>query len=191
MTLRYDIPLLPYIKIREEEEEKRAAKAIKPQTRKIRKIHLRYPSVNNMYPIRNSGRGKRLSDEGRIFKEYVYDTMKALDEARYVRPLRFESFECSYIYFMTHEMLFKNDGDLRKTDVSNYLKATEDAVFEFLLEDDSNVVSIHGYKRLTMDEPKLVVLISPDEATNGIHHSDTWYSYEELTDGAVLSSAVR
>lgn len=155
----YSIPLLPFLVIREEEEEKRAARARTPRTRKIKKIPKRFVSVNTMYPIHPHTRRKRLSDEGRLYKDYIY---KCMEEQERTQAPSFEYYDCTYTFFMTDDMILTKDGDLaKKHDVSNLIKAAEDAVFDYLLDDDSRVLSVHGHKQLTASDPRLVVTLKP------------------------------
>lgn len=150
------------MELRREQEKLRAARARKHT--KVKKIPRRFVSVNKMYPIdRRRGR-KYLSPEGSLFKEYLYETMLAQDANRAIGSATY--YDCHYVFFMDHEMLFKK-GDVldedKEKDVSNLLKATEDGVFEYLLENDCLATDVHGHKRLTLDEPKVVVLLSPSD----------------------------
>jgi len=171
MIKRYEIPLLPFIEKREEHEKIRASRARNPKKQKVKKIPIRFVSVNNMYPVSPFGRGKYLSDEGRLWKEYIKEMLEEQDNGV---PFVFgeDFYEISYIFYMTHEMLYTKDDNLRKIDVSNMLKAAEDALFDYLLDDDSSVVSIHGHKRLTLEDPKAVFLVSPADITDGILHKE-------------------
>lgn len=165
-VLRFDIDLLPFIELRRVKEKERAARARKRT--KVRNIKVRYPSVNTMYPInRHLGR-KYLSPEGLLYKEYIDES---LTDQGGVPPL-WDSYDVSYIFYMTHDMLYTKRGELAEHDVSNFLKATEDALFEWLLESDKTTTSVHGYKRLTVNDPKLVILMSPSSETDDIYHRE-------------------
>jgi len=180
----YSIPLLPYLKLREEAEVIRASRA-RTKT-KVKKIPARFVSVNDMYPINRFGHGVRLSDEGRIYKAYIYDELaKQVGDAP-----SFEYYDCTYVFYMTHEMMFTGDDEMRRIDVSNMLKAAEDAVFEFLLEDDSKVLSIHGFKRLTLEDPRLVVTVSMAQLGDPITVSGGFANSYELEHGKVLYRGV-
>jgi len=170
MHRRYDIPLLPLVDILQEEEVKRAARARKERRKKVKKIPCRYLSVNRMYAVIPKTSQRRLSKEGKLFKEYIGEQMKLIDEARDWGVTTFEFFDCTYVFFMTPSMFFYKNGDAKTEDVSNFLKGTEDAVFDHLLEDDKYVVSIHGHKRLCDGPPKLVVLVSEASYTDSIWH---------------------
>lgn len=179
-ALRFSIDLLPFIKIRQEHEVKRASRARKKT--KVREIPLRFPSVNTMYPIARH-RGKYLSDEGRLYKEYIGEE---LDKIQFKIP-HWHMYYVTYVFFMTHEMMYKKDGDLSEHDVSNFLKGTEDALFGWLLESDATVLDVHGSKRLTVNDPKLVILMS--EAREGdpiFHQGRTYDPYELETDERVV-----
>jgi len=172
----YNIQFEEYFKRREEQEKLRASRA---RTRtKINKIPVRFPSVNNMYPINRTGSGKRISAEGRVFKNYIYDELDRQDNGS---PFFATYYECSYIYYHTNEMLFYKNGEPKKVDVSNYLKATEDAVFDYLMENDSLVTAIHGYKRLIQASlPRLVVIVSEARLDDCICHGVDIFDTEEL-----------
>lgn len=183
--IRYDIYLDPFLSKREEYEEVRASRARSEKTRKIRKVQRRFVSVNNMYPISRGG-GKRLSAEGRIYKEYISEVMRAVDEVRETSLKLCDYYTCCYVFFMTQDMLFYKNGELRRVDVSNMLKAAEDAVFEHMLEDDSLVVSISGHKRLTVEEPKLTVLIEKGDVAGPIDFCGCRFDTSSLEYGKVL-----
>ena len=161
---RADITLLPFIEKRKIAEVKRAANARKHK--KIRGIPVRYPSVNTMYPFSKRTGRKYLSGEGEMYKEYIDEELtKQFDGIP-----DWDKFEVSYVFYMTDEMMFKKNGDLSEHDVSNFLKATEDALFDWLLESDGTVMSVHGHKRLTVNDPRIVILISPAIEVGTIHH---------------------
>lgn len=159
----YPVPLLPYLQRREEHEIARASRA-RSRT-KVKSIPKRFATVNHMYPVNRRTGGKYLSDEGRIYKEYIQDVLTDTG----IIPPPFENYECGYVFFMSHDMLYTKHQELQEIDVSNMLKAAEDALFEFLMENDCLVASIHGYKRLTLAEPKLVVLLTEGDCTGPVY----------------------
>ena len=171
MILCYEIPLLPFFKILEANEVTRAAGARKHK--KVKKITHRFPSVNRIYQSNRFSGRRFLSTEGKLYKDYIYDVLDQSD-AKIVPDLYFE---VSYIFFMTQEMMFKKDGDLRDVDVSNMLKAAEDALFEYLQESDSSVLSTHAYKLLA-SKPKLVILLSGAEIREAIFHQTGVYEID-------------
>lgn len=160
MTFDYTISLEPYFSRRGDEEKKRAARARSDKRKKVKKIPRRICSVNNMYPINPRTKSKYLSAEGRIFKEYIVECLEEQDlvNGNHVPP--YDLYLCTYIYYMTREMLLLKNGDMKKTDVTNYLKATEDAIFSHFMGDDSLVVDVSGHKRLVEHNPRIVILVS-------------------------------
>lgn len=176
-VLRFSFDLLPYIEERKAYEVLRASRA---RTRtKVKNIPIRFPSVNKMYPPNGRRPGRHLSDEGRIYKAYI---AKCLDKSQFKIP-SWDRYYVTYVFFMTHEMMFTKNGDVSEHDVSNFLKATEDALFEWLLESDATVLDVHGSKRLTVNDPKVVILMS--EARDGdcvFHRGQAFDTFELETD---------
>lgn len=180
----YKIPFRDYFTRREQHEQRRASRARTPKGRVVRSIPKRFITVNHMYASARKSGTRFLSAEGKIYKEYISDRMAELDRER--PPLVLDTYEVAYVFFMTYEMMYTKHGDLRKVDVGNMLKATEDAVFEYLLAEDSTVLGIHGYKTLTIDEePKLLVLLKEADPDT-ISFGGRSYSFEELEYGSVL-----
>ncbi len=184
---RADIALLPFIERRKDQEEKRAANA--RNHKKVRNIPIRYPSVNTMYPFSKRTGRKYLSPEGLLYKDYIYEEL----DKQFDNIPGWDQFDVSYVFYMTHEMMYKKDGDLSEHDVSNFLKATEDALFDWLLESDATVMSVHGHKRLTVNDPKIVILISPSSEADVIHHRGIRFDPYDLEVGSegVIQEAVR
>ncbi len=108
--------------------------------------------------------------------------MTQIDEVRDRKVLLYDAYECSYIYLMTQEMLYTKAGEFKEEDVSNFLKASEDAVFEYMLENDKNVVTIHGHKRLTLLDPLLVVLVSEGFIDDTVWHAEIPFSIKEFIE---------
>ncbi len=166
---------MPFFEERKKHEAIRASRARKHK--KVKKIPYRFPSVNQMYPVNPRSRGKYLSDEGRIYKDHIYKSLGKIDVGDMFIA---EYYEVSYIFFMTYDMMFTEDHELRDVDVSNFLKATEDALFEYLMESDCRVIGIHGYKRVTLDEcPKLFILISSSALEDDIDHQGRIFSVSD------------
>lgn len=176
-VVRFDIPLLPFISQRCEEEKKRAARARKHN--KVRRIPVRYPSVNTMYPIDKRRGRKYLSKEGEMYKEYIDVTLTSKGKVPY-----WDHFDVTYVFYMTHDMMYTKRGELTEHDVSNFLKATEDALFEWMLESDKTVMSVHGHKRLTVNDPKLVILMSPSSESDTVYHRDLAFDPYDLEVGS-------
>ncbi len=181
---RYDIDLDPFIELRKRLEEIRALKATK--NKKQKKIQRRFVSVNSMYPINRHAGCKYLSAEGLAYKDYIHEVLGGLDEFFRFPRFRTDAYESTYVFYMTYDMMFTKQGDFRDVDVTNMFKAAEDAVFEHLLESDKRVVSIHGYKRVTKTNPKLIVLLSPAKEGDSIHHAGFDVSPVELENDAGL-----
>lgn len=173
--LRFDVPLLPFIEKRQEHEIKRASRARTDRKKKVKLIKPRFPSTNTMYPVRQAG-GKYLSDEGRLWKDYVKET---LDHQFSTYP-PWDMYYVTYVFFMSPKMMYTKAGDLANHDVSNFLKGTEDAVFEWLVESDKQVTGIQGYKRVATLDPKLVVLISESTEKDVLFHREHVFAPEEL-----------
>lgn len=185
----FTILLRPFIIRLQEIEEIRASRARK--NKRVKKIGDHFPSVNTMYPINRRTARKYLSPEGRAYKDYIQEELdKSLSASS--RSLQWELYDCTYVFYMTHEMLFTKDGNFAQHDVSNFLKATEDAVFDWLLESDAQVLGVHGFKKLTVDEPKLVGLISPSSEGAPIYHQGvTIDPYELETDAGSIQTKIR
>lgn len=175
-VVRFDIDLLPFIAERRVEEEKRAARARKRT--KVRKIPVRYPSVNTMYPVDKRRGRKYLSKEGEMYKEYIDEKLSEQG-----KPPNWDRYDVTYVFYMTHEMMYTKRGELLEQDVSNFLKATEDALFEWMLESDRTVMSVHGHKRLTVNDPKLVILASPSSESDAIYHREFKFDPYDLEVG--------
>lgn len=180
-TLRFDVPLLPFIERRKLQEAARALRARTPRGRRIKPVPVRYPSVNTMYPINKRIGRKYLSPEGELYKDYIYEALLQQSETY---P-SYHMYDISYVYFMTHDMMYTKGGELSEHDVSNFLKATEDALFDWLMESDRSVMSIHGHKRLTVNEPKIVILISESKENDLVfHRGESFDPYDLEVRGA-------
>ncbi len=179
-TKRFDIDLLPLIEILQEAEGLRASRARSDKRKKVKTVPCRFVSVNRMYPVNPRTHGKYLSTEGRHYKEYIVDKLNeaALDDIRFL--FKATSFEVSYVFMMTDSMMFTKDRVFREVDVTNMFKAVEDAVFDFLMESDATVLDVHGYKRVTAGDPKVIILISPQELQGTIYHQGKIVAFEEL-----------
>lgn len=175
--IRFDIELIPFIVERQEEEEKRAARARK--NTRVKKIPVRYPSVNTMYPVDKRRGRKYLSKEGEMYKEYIDQEL-----TKQGKPPYWGYFDVTYVFYMTHDMMYTKRGTLTEHDVSNFLKATEDALFEWMLESDKTVMSVHGHKRLTVNDPKLVILMSPSHDSDVVYHRDRVFDSYDLEVGS-------
>lgn len=133
-----------------------------------------------MYPIDKKRGRKYLSPEGELYKEYI-------DEVLTEQASRFpgwDFFDVSYVFYMTYEMLFLKNGELSEHDVSNFLKATEDALFDWMMESDKTVMSVHGHKRLTVNDPKLVILLSQSSECDKIYHREHVFDPYDLEVGS-------
>ena len=86
--------------------------------------------------------------------------MAKIDNEKDSSPLVSSFYSCVYVFGFSNEMLYYKNGNLREVDVSNCIKVTEDAVFQYLSEDDSQVIDVSAYKAKT-DRPQLTVILSP------------------------------
>ena len=178
--VRLQFDLLPFIKRMQEHEVERASRARKDKRKRVKKIPIHFPSVNTMYPINRHAGRKYLSDEGRIYKEYISE---CLDNSSFKIPPWY-GYNVTYVFYMTHDMMYTKSGDVSQHDVSNYLKGTEDALFEWILESDANVFDVHGSKRMTVDDPKVVILLSEGKDGDPVFHGGTRFDpYELEMDG--------
>ena len=174
--LRFDIELLPFIALRQKSEEARALRARK--RKKVRKIPLSYISTNRMWAVNKRTGTLYLSTEGEQWKQYVSDVLYEQSGSSTL----FDGYDVTYVFYHTREMMYTRAGEIHEVDVSNYLKATEDALFEWLLESDAFVFDIKGYKRVIDKNPKLVILMSESNPRDVIHHRDVQFTPEELYD---------
>lgn len=175
--IRYEIPLLPFIEKRKEDEIQRAANARKHK--KVKSIPIRFPSVNTMYPINPRLKRKYPSKECETYKAHIDECLMGFDFPQ------FNMYDVTYVFYMTHEMMFTKAGELSNNDVSNYLKGTEDALFDWMLESDKLVMTVRGCKRLTSNDPKVIILVSESDATDFIYHRDHVFDPYELETAEV------
>jgi Holliday junction resolvase RusA-like endonuclease len=101
------------------------------------------PSVNRLYA--NSSKGRRITEEGEAYKMAVMQKLM-LEGARARCP------EGPYVF-----SLWILVPDRRRRDVSNMIKALEDAVSEYLLYDDSSHYVLHLYKGMDRKNPRAVI----------------------------------
>lgn len=98
------------------------------------------PSINSLY---STGRGGKrfMTKEGKVFKRLVSLLARNASAGRSLDPY------CFYVLRVTFFMpiRFKN-GTVRKWDVTNHLKALEDALAKVLELDDSHFVQVSAGK---------------------------------------------
>jgi len=126
-------------------------------------------SLNNAYRTATTKKGVPIRVKTTAAKKYlkrVQEEMRTIDHVRGSKHLPHAFYDIHYI-FLTGELgwFFKN-GKLRKKDVSNMLKLTEDAVFTYFGndEDDAQVVDVHGHKRIRPvpgEESSILIYVSP------------------------------
>lgn len=103
------------------------------------------PSVNNLYV--NTANGRRKTEQG---KKYERDVHEALMEQRSRPKCPKPPYEVSLWFLLP---------DNRRRDVSNMVKAIEDAVSTYLYYDDSCHHVMHLYKALDKEEPRAIMLL--------------------------------
>ena len=101
------------------------------------------PSVNSMYAT--VGRRRILSAEGRRFKSTVATIMLAYR----VKPIRGDIIVTGRIY-----------RPRRCGDLSNRIKAAEDAMNGIGFVDDSQIVELHWYRYDDKDDPRCVISVT-------------------------------
>ena len=99
-------------------------------------------------------------------------------------------YETSYIYLMPHaEMFFKN-GKLRRRDVSNYIKLLEDGLMAVFQQDDSQVFTLHGTKRISPDGRfHCIVIVTEASIDDPVYHGQNPVIYE-ISGGKIETTLV-
>ena len=167
-AITFTIELMPFVERLRENEVRRAAKARKTKRKRVKSVPIAFPSVNDAYGFNRFTHRRFLRDEGVIYKEYVEECLSKYPLSESL--LQWTRYDTMYVFFMTSDMLYKNDGsELAEHDVSNFIKLTEDAVFEWLMESDATVVGVHAYKRLTVNSPKVVIIFSESSEVEPVY----------------------
>lgn len=112
----------------------------------MEKIELKFntfpPTLNTLYS--NSGNRRHLSKKGKAFKQYIKLAIysKRVDASIFKeKPLRLT-------LIFSHKW-FTNGGNIKKADLTNRIKVAEDAIFEALGLEDSQVFECICYKEST------------------------------------------
>jgi len=123
------------------------------------KIPLEAVSLNQLYPSNKSGR-RFLSASGKEYKEHVFHaTRKALAKTEFTIDQN-KHFLTLEIFFYTSKLLTKESKiSKNKPDLSNCVKALEDAVFEAIGLDDYLVLGFDGIHQLPSVDPMIVVIV--------------------------------
>lgn len=104
------------------------------------------PSTNNLYANRRGG-GRALTEDGEAYKKAVMKQL--MTEGARSRAPRLPVIFSLWLLF----------PDRRRRDVSNFVKAIEDAVCAYLLYDDRYHHELRIYKALDRNNPRAVVLL--------------------------------
>ena len=114
-------------------------------------------SVNSAYQQSKFGR-RFLSAEGKEFKRAVFYSLagKRLE----FEALKLDSEPLAMNLYFFFPAVYNLDGSIKKIDVSNYIKITEDAICFALGYDDSRHFSVTARKLLDRANPRIVVYLS-------------------------------
>lgn len=108
------------------------------------------PTTNNLYFTARDGK-RRLGARGREYKKKLHEAL-FLAEARKKAPE--PPFALSFYVRLPSEA---------KSDLSNKIKAAEDALMEFLGEDDRDVINLHVFKYVDPDDIGMTVVLEHSE----------------------------
>lgn len=100
-------------------------------------------SVNDHWEINKNGKGLRVSDKGKEFRETVQWYIKSKKYITFTGKIK-----------VNIELYFK---DNRKKDIDNYFKAILDSFNGFLYTDDSFIYQLKGTKKLGCDRDYFVI----------------------------------
>ena len=119
----------------------------------------RIPSVNSLYAYNPKTKAKYLTKEGSLYKErlkqqlqlktvnlsnqFIDDSIKLIEK----NVVTEKDFKNKSIAYDLHIIFYLNSGLLSR-DTSNLIKATEDAIFEYLSLNDNRVCHISSEKIL-------------------------------------------
>lgn len=109
------------------------------------------PSVNNMFP--NSVNGKRVRSEA--YKEWAVEA--AWDVIRKRNLAKRRNYLPDPPYSLSIDLFFP---DARRRDASNYIKAVEDLLSQYLEYDDTLNYELHVRKRIKKHAPRVEVTLS-------------------------------
>ncbi len=121
-------------------------------TRRTYRFELRPISLNNAYPDKRDREGKvvgrRKSKAASGFSKAVEQAMWVEDSLRKLDRPHFPFYCVTYIFWLPQHAMFYKNGRLRKEDLSNFIKLTEDSILGYIQSDDSEVLEFHPYKRV-------------------------------------------
>lgn len=100
-------------------------------------------SVNNHWAINKNGKGLRLNEKGRSFREAVQWYIKSKKYITFTSKVR-----------VNIKLYFKDNG---KKDIDNYFKAILDSFNGFLYKDDSLIYELKSTKKLGCDRDYFIV----------------------------------
>ena len=100
-------------------------------------------SVNDHWEINKNGKGLRLSEKGKEFRETVQWFIKSKKYITFTRKIKVKI-----------ELYFK---DNRKKDIDNYFKAILDSFNGFLYKDDSLIYELKSTKKLGCDRDYFII----------------------------------
>jgi Holliday junction resolvase RusA-like endonuclease len=104
------------------------------------------PTTNNLYANKRGG-GRRLTEEGKAYKDAVMKQL--MTEGARSRTPRLPIVFSLWLLF----------PDRHRRDASNHVKIIEDAICSYLLYDDSRHHVLHVYKAMDRRRPRAVVLL--------------------------------
>lgn len=141
------------------------------------------PSVNSLYSYNPKTKSKYLTKEGRLYKErlkqslqykttnlsnqFINDSTSLIENGLATE----KDFRNKMIAYDLHVIFFLNSGILTR-DTSNLIKATEDAIFEYLGINDSRVFHISSEKilndiiRTGEGQEMITVILKPTGSVN-------------------------
>lgn len=141
------------------------------------------PSVNSLYAYNPRTKSKYLTKEGKLYKERLKQQLQLQtinlsnqfidDSVNLIKNgiVSEKDFKKKMIAYDLHVIFFLNSGMLSR-DTSNLIKATEDALFEYLDMNDSRVFHISSEKILNDvfekkdDQEMITVILTPIKNVN-------------------------
>lgn len=135
-------------------------------------------SLNSMYST-NRGGHRFLVNHARVYKEFIKECLEFGDYGKGGPPIW--DFYTVTMIFLFPAMVLKGRGpavffqneNLQPKDVTNYFKAVEDSLADYLGRDDRHNIDIHGYKRIALDgKSRIVIYVSPQRLDKPIYHNN-------------------
>ena len=131
------------------------------------------PSVNNIYFTR--GRMRRLTKAGQQFKNSWVSNYGGADIVEFMgfEPDENTEYELIMVFYLERDKLYnksfgkrKGTKKVKKMDVSNLIKLTEDAISELLGIPDQNNFSVSAHKRVAETSERVVAILKPLDLEN-------------------------